>query len=68
MKVEKDDLLGMVKKDCYYLKDIEGWGIFDVIRYDKKALQLMTHDFFNTHSRESLEKRMKEIRVSDKFI
>ena len=63
-----DDPSSKDEDDHFYLKDLEDWKIFDVIRYNKKELQDMVRQFLESNNLDSIDKRIKAIRLSDKFI
>ncbi len=63
-----DNPLDEKEEDHFYLKDLESWDIFDIIRYNKKELQDMVRQFLENNNLDSIDKRIKAIRLSDKFI
>ena len=63
-----DDPSSKDEDDHFYLKDLEDWKIFDVIRYNKKEIQTMVAEFLKNNNLQSIQKRIKGIRVSEKFI
>ncbi len=63
-----DNPLDEKEEDHFYLKDLESWDIFDIIRYNKKEIQDMVRQFLESNNLDSIDKRIKAIRLSDKFI
>jgi len=64
----EDNALGNDEDDHFDLKDLEEWDVYDVTRYNKKELQLKVKQFLEDHPLEKLEKRLKAIRMSERFI
>ncbi len=64
----EDNALDNDEEDHFDLKDLEEWDVYDVTRYNKKELQLKVKQFLEDHPLEKLEKRLKAIRMSERFI
>ena len=65
---KEEDILDNDLGDHYYLKDLESWNVFDVIRYNKEELQDIVKDFLNAHTLLKLEERIQAIKTSSKLI
>ena len=52
----------------YTLKDLEGWGVLDISRYNKQEVIDMVKDFIKENDTTKLKQRLQAIRKSPKLI
>ncbi len=50
------------------MKDLEGWSVLDITRYNKQELLEMVRGFLEANDMDKLNERLEAIRKSPKFI
>ncbi len=62
------NLLDKDEKDHIYLEDLETWKVMDVNKYSKEELQQKVKEFLEVNDIQKLGKRIKGLKMSEKFI
>lgn len=65
---KKDDDLDNKENDYFYMKELEEWNVFDVMKYNKEELQQIIKDFICKYDKHKLLERVKALKLSNKFI